>query len=297
MQLNENSIIPYPCLNVNISDDAEIPGIVFEITHRNQFKTSFTAKAKVANKDIEDLIAGGKAKYCCEMDCRRALRRMAYMSDDGTFCITLINNEYSGTINCTLSVVAVEDISDYKNECFDEFFKGFKVNMSAGEPLAYLGCFEIRMEDKSMDVKGLADDFIEIVSDDTLKFSRFELGEDKIILKLPASMYERYQNPRISQSNECESFLHASFLLNVLTSALQNIGTYQNTKWAETLRRRIETEAELLEIVGNDTDPFDNDKNLTNPECALDLAQAILDNPYERMFDKLENDIDTSGDE
>lgn len=44
-------------------------------------------------------------------------------------------------------------------------------------------------------------------------------------------------------------------------------------------------------IVGEDA--FDAEGNLENPDNALDIAQSILANPYERMFDSLETNEET----
>lgn len=291
MQLNGNTLVPYPCLNLNISEGDELPNIDFEIIHRNLSETTFRVRTKVDNNDILNLIHDGKAKYCLEMDCRNAFYRDAKLNKIGDFNVTLINNRFNGKLVATLSVVAINDIHNYKNSAFDSFYDSFTINIGPGEPLAYLGTFEMTMEEKSLEVKSIADDFIEVVCDDTLKYSRFDLGGSKILLKLPTAMYEKYHNPRISENMECESFLHASFLLNVLTSALQNIATYKDNKWAVSLHNRIVTEDELREIaiVGADGDMFEEDGSLINSDVALDLAQAILANPYERMFESFDN--------
>ncbi len=295
MQLNENIILPYPCLNVNIADENISPSIEFEIIQRNMAHTTFRTKTNVGNKEIQQLILQGKAKYCCELECRRAFYREAFVNETGCFTIPLENSRFNGKVIGTLSVVAIDNICNYYNSAFDSFYRSFEINIEPGEALAFLGTFEITMEEKSLEVKNIADDFIEVVQDDTLKYSRFDLGGDKILLKLPTPLFERYQNPKISENRNCEAFLHASFLLNVLTTALQNIGAHSGTRWAESLHDRIETEDELRDIAGDDA--FDAEGYLENPDIALDLAQSILANPYERMFDILETNEELDDDE
>ncbi len=289
MQLNDNIRLPYPCLYLNIAEEENNNKPDFEILHHNIQSTTFRLSKKVHNDDIESLIKSGKAKYCLEMDCQRTFYRDAFLNETGTFEVTLTNNRYNGKLIGTLSVVAVTEINNYKNVAFDSFYDSFDINIGPGEALAYLGTIEFMMEQKDLEVKRITDDFIEIVADETIKYSRFDLGGEKILLKLPQTMYDQYQ-ARIVSNKEYESYLHASFLLNILTSALQNIGTYQNTKWAETLRDRIIKEDVLREIaVGtDDSDAFDAEGNLANPDVAIDLAQAILEDPYKRMFDSFE---------
>lgn len=293
MQLNDNTILPYPCLNINIFDEEE-PSIDFKITHRNMMQTSFYVNVKTTNKDLISLIDNGKACYCLEMDCSKAFFREAIVQKSGNFNVTLYNNRMNGQLQCTLSVVAVKEITGYRNSAFDIFYRQFSINIGEGETLAYLGNFKIDMIEKSTEVKSLADDFIEVTCDENLTYSRFELGEEKIVLKLPEEMFQQYHNPRICENQDCEAFLHASFLLNVLTSALQNIRDYSERRWAITLRKRIETEDELRKIVTGDDDSddgniFEEDGSLVNPDAALDLAQCILGNPYERMFKSFDN--------
>ncbi len=289
MQLNDNIILPYPCLYLNIAEEDNSQKLDFEILHRNIRNTTFRLMTKVQNDDIESLIKAGKAKYCLEMDCQRTFYRDAFLNETGTFEVTLTNNRYNGRLIGTLSVVAVTEIKNYRNVAFDSFYNSFDINISPGEALAYLGTIEFMMDQKSLDVKSMTDDFIEIVADANIKYSRFDLGGEKILLKLPQAMYDQYQ-ARMVSNREYEPYLHASFLLNVLTSALQNIGAYQNTRWAESLRDRIIKEDALREIaVGSgDDDAFDAEGNLANPEVATDLAQAMLGDPYRRMFDSFE---------
>lgn len=290
MQLNQNTIVPYPCLNLNISDDNDIPNIDFEITLRNLVETTFRVGTRTSNKDILNLIKQGYAKYCLELDCRKAFFRDAFLNTTGDFKIPLINNRFNGKLLGTLSVVAVKDVQNYNNSAFDDFYKGFTINIAAGETLAYLGSIDMTMEENSLEVKSTADEFIEVVKDESLKYSRFDLGGPKIVLKLPTALYDKYDG--LQHATDCEAFLHASFLLNVLTTALQNLGDYKDNKWAESLRDRIEIEDELRKIASggsNDADLFDEDGNLANQGVALDLAQAILDNPYERMFEGYNN--------
>lgn len=293
MQLNENTQLPYPCLNVNISDNNDSANIDFQILHKNLAQTTFQVHTVTTNADILNLIKDGKAQYCLEMDCRNAFYREAKLNDTGKFTVTLDNKRLNGKLACTLSVVATDLIADYKNDAFDSFFKKFQIRISPGEALAYLGQFTIDMQMKSLEMKNITDDFIEIVCDETLNYSRFDLGGHKILLKLPIGLYERYHSPRISENQAFEPYLHASFLLNILTTALQNIGNHSGSKWADTLHDRIETEDELRRIatdgMGEDAQIFDENGNLSNRDCAYDIAQCILANPYKRMFDGFDN--------
>lgn len=290
MQLNDNTILPYPCLNINIFDEEE-PTIDFKITHRNMMHTRFYVNVKTSNEDLMSLIENDKAFYCLEMDCSKVFYREAIVQKKGNFNVTLINNRLNGLLQCTLSVVAVKDLKNYRNSAFDAFYSQFTINIGKGETLAYLGNFKIDMQEKSMNVKSLADDFIEVTCDESLTYSRFDLGDDKIILKLPEIMFQQYHTPRISENRDCEAFLHASFLLNVLTSALQNISDYSERRWAMTLRKRIETEDELRLCATADDNGniFDENGALVDPDAAIDLAQCILGNPYERMFKSFDN--------
>lgn len=253
-------------------------------------KTTFQVKIKTTNADIIELIEKGYANYCLELDCRKSFYREAFLNSTGDFEITLINNRFNGKLIGILSVVAVKDISNYKNSAFDDFYKRFTINISAGESLAYLGYIEMNMQEKSMDVKNTTDDLIVVVKDDSIKYCRFDLGGSKLVLKLPTNLYDKYEN--IQHNIDSEPFLHASLLLNVLTIALQCLGEYKDNNWAESLRNRIEIEDELRSIAScgnNEDDIFDEDGNLANPSVALDLAQAILNNPYDRMFEGYEN--------
>lgn len=104
------------------------------------------------------------------------------------------------------------------------------------------------------------------------------LDRDKIELRLPSALYQQYKdNPAV---NSKADILHASIVLNSLTYALCRIDQHTNRKWAETILYRINTEKELEEFMEQESEDWRIDK----------LAQILLGNPYERLFNFLSNE-------
>ena len=69
--------------------------------------------------------------------------------------------------------------------------------------------------------------------------------------------------------------IHSSLVLNALTYALQHIKEHEQTTWASTIIYRLKNE-EGFSLA-----------ELEEPSGILVLAQRLLKDPYERLFNKI----------
>ena len=103
----------------------------------------------------------------------------------------------------------------------------------------------------------------------------FDATGDKILVYLPSAMFEQFQS--FSGNQDFNELFHASIVFNALFKCISEYDpkTQENCLWASAIRYRINTEEAL------------SDFNLEDKTRAYELAQALLADPYKRMFRKL----------
>ncbi len=113
-----------------------------------------------------------------------------------------------------------------------------------------------------------------------------DLDSEKIEIRLPKQLFEDYRLSFNGPGKHANIF-HSSLAFNALVYALMNYSEeeYGERLWARTLKYRLEIEEPLnryQEYLGKKDAPAES----------LKLAQALLSNPYKRMFKTMHDIID-----
>ena len=274
--MNRNGIsYPHPVLGVG--DDINsvcnlIPSISKDAT---EYHVHFDLI--VDNEDILDLIAQGKAIFSCEINCSSTYYRRIETSSDPCFDIYIKRNDVSKRIEFECAVVATHKIDGYTNAGFHEDFAGFSFQLEPGDILALFkeGHYDV---DIKYDKLRSAGSFIKIVSGNDEVNTIYNLDAEKIEIHLPKSMFDDYKLSFNGPGKHANIF-HSSLAFNALVYALMNYSEedYGERLWARTLKYRLEIEEPLKryqEYLGKKDAPTES----------LKLAQALLSNPYKRMF-------------
>lgn len=255
-----DDVMPYPSIRVSKTDD--------------KIKYYFDITFEMGNNDIQDLIENEKAQYVCEVDCVGTYFRQSFYSEEPHMIIELPRNQIMGEITFFCSIVAVENITNYKNSQAHPDYLGYSIDLNPGDILAFLGEFKYDAEIKYDKLRNISS-FMEITESPNPEDcnTHFILAENKILIQLPQNLFksykERVRGPKFS------SIIHASLVYNALLYALYNIKEYKDKLWARTLNYRCETEPRLKKY------------NLTDPSDAPLIANELLGNPYQRLFDNL----------
>ena len=90
-------------------------------------------------------------------------------------------------------------------------------------------------------------------------------------------MFKLYDES-IRHNNDYNEIIHSSIVFNALVFALYHIDEdqYKDLLWADSIKYRTETETALREF------------DLTDKSRVFELAQALLEDPYQRMFNHLD---------
>lgn len=275
MNIN-NLSLPYPVLG--ISDDIlplpEVP--VVDPVPNDTHEHIITLHLKTNNPYIEKLIEDGYALYACEVECRKTFFRECFTSANKDFVIRFPRKAVAGEIRLFPTVIATRQIRDYTNPGFHEDFEGFSFQLNPGDLLCLFNRLDY-FADISFDKLKAVSTFITILKTDK-DFSYIDLDKPKIHLYLPNDLHTLYRS-KINNQGEFNSALHSSLAMNALVYALTQIENFTDTKWAQTIKFRMQTESD-----------FDN-LDLGSASDVLRIAQILLGDPYRRMFNDFANSL------
>jgi hypothetical protein len=93
---------------------------------------------------------------------------------------------------------------------------------------------------------------------------------------LPPKMFKEYDE-RIRVDRDYIEIIHSSIVFNALVFALYHINEqeYDGKQWSESIKYRVKTEPALKGFDINDS------------SRVFELAQTLLEDPYQRMFNHL----------
>lgn len=278
MKINDISL-PYPVLG--ISDDVfpllkeDCVSIEGPVTTSNDFE--FSIHLEQRNEEIEDFVKNGLAQYVCEINCSRTFLRKCLKQDSPDFHVTLPRKGVSGKIEFDFFVTVKTPIPRYHNSQFNSDYDGFYFDMEPGDVLVAFPSASYNVDIK-YDKLFAAGSFMQIAnSGDDTRPTWINISNDRILIELPPKMFKLYDDT-IRHNNDYNEIIHSSIVFNALVFALYHIDEdqYKDLLWADSIRYRVETESALKEF------------DLTDKTRVFELAQALLEDPYQRMFNHLD---------
>ena len=217
------------------------------------------------------------ALYACEVECRKTFFRVCYTSTEKDLVIRFPRKAVAGEIRLFPTVVVVKQIRNYENPGFHEDYKGYTFNLDPGDLLCLFNRLDYFADIKFDKLKAVST-FINILPTDKT-VSYIDLDKPKIQFYLPKDLHNLYRS-KINNQTNFNSALHSSLAMNALVYALTQIENFSDTKWAQTVKYRVQTEDEFANL------------DLGNPSDALRIAQTLLGDPYRRMFNDFANSLE-----
>lgn len=278
--MNVNKMtLPYPVLGIN---DDVLPRPSMSQVSLSQTKTHyhFEFDAICENDEILNIIEDGYADYVCEINCQRTFLRKCYKQSNPHFTIEIPKHGVSGTIDFELLITVKKSIPNYTNSQFHEDYIGYSFDLEPGDLLGFIAAFSYDADIKYDKLQAVGS-FMEINENNT-DDTKVELRHQKISILLPPELYQQYRFS-VHNNKQIASVIHASLVFNALVDALNNMNAaeYRDLLWAKTIIYRLQTEENLKQFYIDDEILFDKDR-------VFDLAQALLGNPYKRLFNCLE---------
>ena len=277
MRLN-NISFPHPVLGISddvfpLLDDYAI-SIDDPIAVGGDYE--FAVHLKQCNDTISELISSGKAEYVCEVDCQRTYMRKCYHGQDADIKVRFGQKDVCGRVEFNTFVTARESFI-YTNDNFNEDYKGYSFQLEPGDVIVAFppAHYNVSLKYDKLYAVG---SFMQMVDGGASTTETwFNLDGDKIDIMLPHDMYEQYG--LINNETDFMEIIHSSIVFNALVYAMYFIGQdeYKDKLWAEAIRTRLQTDDELIAM----------NLDVESTKDAYKIAQAMLKNPYGRLFNRL----------
>ena len=273
----KDKLLPYPVLgNYDavyplLTDDA----VIMPVPQRDENDYIFHIELNQRNQDINKLIKEGKAEYLCEVYCKNTLLRQRYTSSEPQFNFRLERKIVNGHVDLEFYVVLTQDLR-YTNIGFNDDFAGLSFDLERGNILVAFPAawFNAKIENEKMFALG---SFVKMIGADVQDLSIDLAKDEAIYIQLPRRMYEQYEKT-IKPNQDFKEIIISSVLHDALVRIITDYDEerYGDKTWADALRRRIDGINEKLHKTFR-----------LRPEDAIDIADALLQKPYPRLFDSL----------
>lgn len=275
-----NLAYPYPVLTA-YSDDVQ-PALVEEnvqvgemqINDNNDYVLPLTLILE--DQQLLQLITDGKAEYTFDINCPASLYRRCINSNHNEVKIDFPFKRVSGVVKIRPYVIAKTAFS-YQNSAFHPDYGNESFEIEKGDVLAIFNEITYDFEINYNQLKAFSSImFIRKSEDENERDIHYLMDEPKIVIVLPVDKFDKYN--QFKADPQYTNAVHASLAQNALLAVLMqtdwNDEDPQEPLWKRTIRYRVAHEEELM--------PY---KDLTNRENLVVIAQKLLGDPIQRMFE------------
>lgn len=275
-----NLAYPYPVLTA-YSDDVQ-PALVEEnvqvgemqINDNNDYVLPLTLILE--DQQLLQLITDGKAEYTFDINCPASLYRRCINSNHNEVKIDFPFKRVSGVVKIRPYVIAKTAFS-YQNSAFHPDYGNESFEIEKGDVLAIFNEITYDFEINYNQLKAFSSImFIRKSEDENERDIHYLMDEPKIVIVLPVDKFDKYNQFKadLQYTNAVHASLAQNALLAVLMQTDWNDEDPQEPLWKRTIRYRVAHEEELM--------PY---KDLTNRENLVIIAQKLLGDPIQRMFE------------
>ena len=274
-----NRLLPYPVLSYG---DDILPALsrdnavsVDVIDDKDNKEYVFKAVLRYDNPTISELISKDQAEYLCDVYCAETMLRRSMPCSEPKFDIHLKKNEVIG-------IIAKTDIPEYYNTGVNEIYGTDPVPIEKGNVLAAFGevPFNTRI---TKEKRFLINSFIMITNGHTRPFN-INLDDEIILIELPESMFEQYSTT-IKIEHQYDQMILSSLAMGALTHAILNMKNHKRRSWCDAIIK-------ICQTLG-----LDKSYDINEPENAFYIANMMLQEPYERLFNDICNKSASVSDE
>lgn len=275
-------VFPYPVLSKETDDfSSGLFSMEVEEKERNDSFLKLLCKCTIENNDIEELLKNNKANIAMLLEGQSSSYRklVVFGLDEREKEIVIEAKEVSRKVFVNSFILASEDLVDYTNTGFNQDYYGddFKIPLiEKGSLLAYDIPVEIHMSFSNSE-KASLESIVRVSRNDVIERMIVNCDDsDSIKLELPGKAYDVYCS--LSQSNKAlESILMTTLILPALTYTIERIQSkttnYDSSHWYEDLEIILESKG----------------LTITEDSDAMEIAQAILNNPIEKSLVSFKN--------
>lgn len=273
--------LPHPVLG--LGDDVKGSYQVSSSVKLGKERIAVTVNHGLVNETIEKLMEDKIVAFCTEINCPQTLFRESFTTFEPNQIIEIDSTNLRDKVDVRFYVTAKRDISGYSIVGANPDYQDSTFEIAKGDVLAYGGDTSFIAAKRWEELKSISS-FL-VIMEGSKEEQPFEiyLNSDKIIVYLSKKDYAVYKR---ASKHGFDPIFHSSIVVPALSYALQQTMTaegnpYENLKWHQVLEFRKANDQRLEKIEWS-------------PEYAPKIAQILLENPFTRTLNRIENIIDTS---
>ncbi len=237
----DNFSLPHPILRPDGNVKGDFNTHVRVNVKRDEVK--IMADMIVTNDVLNKLIEEKKVAFGLDISCKYVIYREFIQSFDKKMELSFPASRLRSTTQVSCYLVAVEHISNYKNNYHNDIYDDRSFKISKGEILGYSGkdAFEVPKDWEEPEVGGA----FFAIHKHSGKEVKYELGSDPILIKLPKKDYEVYR--KIKKNKKMKTVFYTLYaypaMLYVLSETFgERKDTYEHRKWYKRLREVLNSD-------------------------------------------------------
>ncbi len=272
--LIKHKYYPYPVVaegndsyvDTVFSSDADIS--------KEGYNIKFILKAGINNDTINNLINEGKILFVHHIECPQTCYRTVVTSNENEKVFIVHESKLNGTVQICTMLVAMVDISGYKNEAFSSDYRGFGFNIEKGCVLGIGQQINVDINKEKEDLENTASIFsiVPIFDPEATVMLVNTNDKRKIIIKIPEKTYNRYKN--LSMNLELQPVMHSMIIIPALIQVFNELKMhrselymYEEYKWFKGLKKACKKIDKDL------------DENSLDAIDSYEIAQLLMDSP------------------
>lgn len=281
---------PYPVLTSYGDDvipplDADNISPSMTINENGDYVLSVTCNLN--DSALTQLIANNSAEFMMEIDCKNSFFRRSVRQSNNVFTMNLPRKNMAGKTDFNIFVVAKENFK-YTSPNFHPDYEGQSFDVEKGDVLAIFDRFTYDFDIFYSKLKAYSSIMsIRKSDDERCSEIKYLFDSSKIIVEMPQKMFDAYNQFKLDP--QYMAAMHASVVQNALLAALLQEDDWSadaddDPLWKRTIKYRVAHEEQFAGL------------GLDDKENMVAIAQKLLGNPVERMFDDFKQNVsDTDG--
>ena len=280
MNFSRSRSWPHPVVSP-LSDDVTPNGFDFRLDVLPEHQRWILGiEASDDDGTLSYYVHDGSAHYLLHVECKRTYFRRTLKSNKPRFEMSIEGDSLFGLVEVSLLLVATKDVEAYRHPGQHADYRESAFDISIGEPLAVAPT-------KSFDAFLEADPILRLSSildirrDDELRVMKVNCLDNRIVVELPTSEFNRYRELRADPA------IRGLLATTVVLPALLDAFFYLRTPGLDL--DEFKADHRWSRVVLNRLDRIGID--ITNPDAesgvCLEAAQALLREPLRRSLEDL----------
>jgi hypothetical protein len=278
-------LFPYPVLANSFNNDyidSEFDIIINETITKTTIILKMLPKLK--NNGLEELIKDDKASFFMHIECPYTCFRELFVIPFEEKTIEISADKVEGDIQICPFIVALKDLLDYTNNCFNKDYENTSFFIERGNILAIGYEKIITIEKENDNLLNVSSIFVVTeIKDENYEDIIIDYSGDKIGIRLPGKIFKKFVS--INQNNlNAQPILHSMLIIPALIKCIEELKQKVDTLYEYEGRRWFKVLCKAALKVGNEI----NSESLPNIDSFI-LSQKIMENTINRGIINLHN--------